>query len=123
MEKNKYHFLEDDDRTNDLDEIDLSEFDFNDAAVETPEDSANEGGNEVKPGKGPVKKSKPKVIKRKGVKDMRRVEIRVPFDIYMALSILAKVGNKSLTEYICEVIDKELCNEKEKLHSVMKLIR
>ena len=123
MEKNKYHFLEDDDRTNDLDEIDLSEFDFNDTAVETPEDSVNESGDEVKPDKGPVKKSKPKVIKRKGVKDMRRVEIRVPFDIYMALSILAKIGNKSLPEYICEVIDKELCNEKEKLHSVMKLIR
>lgn len=123
MEKNKYHFLEDDDRTNDLDEIDLSEFDFNDTAVETPEDSVNESGDEVKPDKGPVKKSKPKVIKRKGVKDMRRVEIRVPFDIYMALSILAKIGNKSLPEYICEVIDKELCNEKEKIHSVMKLIR
>lgn len=110
MEENKYNFLLNEDRSNDMDELDLSSFEY-------------PGENKDAPIMEVSRKPNIRNIKRKGDKDIRRLEIHVPFDIYLALTVVAKASGMSVRSYLCSIVDKELCQQKDTIRSIIKMMK
>lgn len=111
MEKeNKYGFLLDEDRDNDLDQVDLSEF-----PIYSDELSGNDSDGDMAPAKKTVKVKEREIAKR--------VQIMMPSDMYMKATILSQMEGKTFTKFITDILASELERRREDLLAVVKMIR